>query len=156
MYYYIFTLGPCWRRKNVILHFDVVLNLRRIEGAKKGKNVLLQKCTPPPLKKGQNVLQRGEGSKPEKYVHSTCYFFFSPISPPPQFSKILLKWGGGESKKVLYCNILTSPPPNRVTKGVVIFISHTSIFALWCFCKGHQTHTSPPWWSATSWSLPFL
>ena len=39
MYYYIFTLGPCWRRKKVILHFDVVLNLRRIEGAKKGKNV---------------------------------------------------------------------------------------------------------------------
>ena len=39
MYYYIFTLGPCWRRKNVILHFYVVLNLRRIEGAKKGKNV---------------------------------------------------------------------------------------------------------------------
>ena len=39
MYYYIFTLGPCWRRKKVILHFDVVLSLRRIEGAKKGKNV---------------------------------------------------------------------------------------------------------------------
>ena len=39
MYYYIFTLGPCWRRKNVILHFYVVLDLRRIEGAKKGKNV---------------------------------------------------------------------------------------------------------------------
>lgn len=37
-------------------------------------------------------------------------------------------------------------------------ISDMSILALWCFCpnvlKGHQTHTSPPWWSATSWSLP--
>ena len=41
-----------------------------------------------------------------KYVRSTCYFF----PPTPQFSKILLKWGGGESKKVLYCYIFTSPP----------------------------------------------
>ena len=117
-----------------MLHFYVVLNLRRIEGAKKDKK--MAKCSskggranlreirpqhllqfsgpPPPLKKGQNVLQKGGGQKPEKYVRRTCYF-----SPPPlQFSKILLKWGGKAKK---YCTVTSlRPPPNRVTKGVVI------------------------------------
>ena len=65
---------------------------------------------PPPLKKGPNVLQRGEGVKNLRNTSTALVtFFFPPISTPPQFSKILLKWGG-ESKKVLYCNILTSPP----------------------------------------------
>ena len=91
---------------------------------------------PHPLKKLQNVLQRGEGQIYERYVPSTCYsflfpppppplkkrakcpskggrgsktweirpqhllLFFSPnFPPPPQFSKILLKWGGGGKQK---------------------------------------------------------
>ena len=49
--------------------------------------------SPPLNKKGQNVLQGGAGQKPKKYVLSTCYLF------PPQFFKILLTWGGGETKK---------------------------------------------------------
>ena len=65
---------------------------------------------PPPLKKGPNVLQRGEGVKNLRNTSTALVtFFFPQFPPPPQFSKILLKWGW-ESKKVLYCNILTSPP----------------------------------------------
>ena len=52
-------------------------------------------------------------------------------------------------------------PTNQYIDIYSYHISDISILhfdALICFCqnvlKGHQTHTSPPWWSATSWSLP--
>ena len=47
---------------------------------------LLQFSVPPspPLKKRAKCPSKGGGGqKPEKYVHSTCYFFFFPQFPPP-------------------------------------------------------------------------
>ena len=57
---------------------------------------------PPPLKKGPNVLQRGEGVKNLRNTSTALVtFFFPQFPPPPQFSKILLKWGGGKQKSIV-------------------------------------------------------
>ena len=50
-------------------------------------------------------------------VLSAALVTFFP--PPLQFSKILLKWGGGKQKSIVLLHF-DVPPPNRVTKGVVM------------------------------------
>ena len=104
--------------QNVTVHFNVC-KTSRLENWKKIKKDVPSHRSP--------IFLKGKTSKCNitfwrltrvwRLVRSTCYLF----SPPLQFSKILLKLGGGGGKAKKYCTVtFWRPPPNRVTKGVVI------------------------------------
>ena len=92
--------------QNVTVHFDVC-KTSRLENWKKIKKDVPSHRSPIFFRvRRQNVILHFD-VLPVFDVLSAALVTFFP--PPLQFSKILLKWGG-ESKKVLYCYILTSPP----------------------------------------------
>ena len=92
--------------QNVTVHFNVCKTSRLENWKKKSKRTSHPTDHPFFFRvRRQNVILHFDVLPVFDVLSAALVTFF----PPLQFSKILLKWGG-ESKKVLYCYILTSPP----------------------------------------------